>query len=132
VNRKGATSPGWGDCNGALSGDNRLVSDLLQIPLLALFSTAAVSDLTPAELRILGYLPTHHSYPQIAVQAHVSPNTVKTQAQAVYRKLGVSSREEAVERARSIGLLRDGERVNGGNGSSPDHGRRGLKAASGV
>lgn len=70
-------------------------------------SAAAVSDLTPAELRILGLLPTHHSFPQIAAQAHVSPNTVKTQAQAVYRKLGVSSRREAVERARSVGLLRD-------------------------
>ncbi len=78
-------------------------------------SAAAVGDLTPAELRILGYLPTHHSFPQLAAQAHVSPNTVKTQARAVYRKLGVSSREEAVERARSIGLLRDDPR---GNGSS--------------
>lgn len=75
-------------------------------------SAAAVSDLTPAELRILGYLPTFHSFPQIAAQAHVSPNTVKTQAQAVYRKLGVCSRREAVERARSVGLLRDGERAN--------------------
>lgn len=79
-------------------------------------SAAAVSDLTPAELRILSYLPTYHSFPQIAAQAHVSPNTVKTQAQAVYRKLGVCSRREAVERARSVGLLRDGERANEGDG----------------
>ncbi|HEX7059883.1 MAG TPA: LuxR C-terminal-related transcriptional regulator [Solirubrobacterales bacterium] len=78
-------------------------------------SAAAVRDLTPAELRILGSLPTHHSFPQIAAQAHVSPNTVKTQAQAVYRKLGVSSRREAVERAREIGLLREEERASGSN-----------------
>jgi LuxR family transcriptional regulator, maltose regulon positive regulatory protein len=69
-------------------------------------STSAVSDLTPAELRVLGWLPTHHSFPQIATQTHVSTNTVKTQAQAVYRKLGVSSRREAVESARAAGLLR--------------------------
>lgn len=70
-------------------------------------SASAVSDLTPAELRILGFLPTHHSFPQVAAQVHVSPNTVKTQAQAVYRKLGVSSRQEAVEHARAAGLLRE-------------------------
>jgi LuxR family maltose regulon positive regulatory protein len=68
-------------------------------------SSAAVGDLTPAELRVLQFLPTHLSLPQIAAQAFVSPNTVKTQAQSVYRKLGVSSRREAVERARSSGLL---------------------------
>ncbi len=68
-------------------------------------SDAGVDELTPAELRILLTLESHHSLPEIAAQAHVSPNTVKTQAQAVYRKLGVSSRREAVERARTIGLL---------------------------
>jgi LuxR family maltose regulon positive regulatory protein len=61
--------------------------------------------LTPAELRVLRFLPTHFSFPQIAAEAFVSPNTVKTQAQAVYRKLGVSSRREAVERAREAGFL---------------------------
>lgn len=64
-----------------------------------------VSGLTAAELRVLQFLPTHHSFPQIAAQLFVSPNTVKTQAQSVYRKLGVSSRREAVEAARSAGLL---------------------------
>ena len=68
-----------------------------------------MSDLTPAELRILALLPTHYSCPQLAAEAHVSPNTVKTQAQAVYRKLGVSSRREAVEHARAVGLLSAGE-----------------------
>jgi LuxR family transcriptional regulator, maltose regulon positive regulatory protein len=71
-------------------------------------SASAVKDLTPAELRVLQFLPTHLSFPEIAAQAFVSPNTVKTQAQAVYRKLGVSSRREAVEQARAAGLL-DGD-----------------------
>jgi LuxR family maltose regulon positive regulatory protein len=50
-------------------------------------------------------VPTHLSFPEIAGQVFVSPNTVKTQAQGVYRKLGVSSRRAAVERARAAGLL---------------------------
>jgi LuxR family transcriptional regulator, maltose regulon positive regulatory protein len=68
-------------------------------------SATAVRDLTPAEMHILQYLPTHLSFPQIAGQVFVSPNTVKTQAQSVYRKLGVTSRRKAVEQARAAGLL---------------------------
>jgi LuxR family maltose regulon positive regulatory protein len=75
-------------------------------------SEAGVDELTPAELRILLALPTHYSLPEIAARAHVSPNTVKTQAQAVYRKLGVSSRRGAVERAHAIGLLRSEKGVS--------------------
>jgi LuxR family maltose regulon positive regulatory protein len=72
---------------------------------IEILSTSAIRDLTPAELRILQYLPTHLSFPQIAGQVFVSPNTVKTQAQQVYRKLGVTSRRAAVEQARAAGLL---------------------------
>ena len=61
--------------------------------------------LTPAELKLLHMLPTHFSFRQIADQGFVSQNTVKTQAQSVYRKLGVSSRAEAVACARAAGLL---------------------------
>jgi len=61
--------------------------------------------LTTAELRVLGYLPTHLSFPAIAGRLNVSRFTVKTQAMAVYRKLGASSRAEAVDRAREMGLL---------------------------
>jgi LuxR family maltose regulon positive regulatory protein len=64
-------------------------------------------DLTPAELRTLRFLPSHLSFREIADQSFVSPNTVKTQAQSVYRKLGASSRAEAVEQAREQGLLSD-------------------------
>lgn len=68
-------------------------------------SVAAARDLTPAELRVLQFLPTHLSFPEIAGQVFVSPNTVKTQAQGVYRKLGVTSRRGAVEEAQAAGLL---------------------------
>ena len=62
-------------------------------------------SLTKAELRTLQYLPSHLSFREIGGRLHVSPNTVKTQAQAVYRKLDASSRAEAVVRARDAGLL---------------------------
>ncbi len=65
------------------------------------------SELTPAELRTLRFLPSHLSFREIAEQSFVSANTVKTQAQAIYRKLGATSRGEAVERARDRGLLQD-------------------------
>ena len=71
-------------------------------------SASAVKDLTPAELRVLQFLPSHLSFSEIAAQVVVSPNTVKTQAQGLYRKLGVSSRREAVDQARAAGLL-DGD-----------------------
>ncbi len=61
--------------------------------------------LTAAELRIVGFLPSHLSFPQVAQAVHLSPNTVKTHVRSIYRKLGASSRQEAVERAREAALL---------------------------
>jgi LuxR family transcriptional regulator, maltose regulon positive regulatory protein len=72
------------------------------------YSSSAVdtpASLTTAELKILGLLPTHLSFREMGARLYVSPNTVKTQAQAVYRKLDASSRSEAVSRAHALGLL---------------------------
>lgn len=63
------------------------------------------STLTSAELRVLQWLPTHLSFEEIGHELFVSRNTVKTQAVSAYRKLGVSSRTEAVERAYALGLI---------------------------
>jgi LuxR family maltose regulon positive regulatory protein len=63
------------------------------------------STLTMAELRLIPFLSTHLSFREIGERVHVSPHTVKSQAMAVYRKLSVSSRSEAVERSRELGLL---------------------------
>jgi LuxR family transcriptional regulator, maltose regulon positive regulatory protein len=63
------------------------------------------SALTAAELRVLQYLPTYLSFEQIGKELFVSRNTVKSQAIAAYRKLGVTSRTEAVERAQALGLI---------------------------
>ncbi len=61
--------------------------------------------LTPAEMRVLALLPTHLGLGEIAKAIYLSRNTVKTHAIAIYRKLGVSARGPAVERARSLGYL---------------------------
>jgi LuxR family transcriptional regulator, maltose regulon positive regulatory protein len=60
--------------------------------------------LTPAELRILKLLPTS-SYLQIADTLYISRNTVKVHLRAVYQKLGVTSRSQALERAIDLHLL---------------------------
>jgi LuxR family maltose regulon positive regulatory protein len=62
-------------------------------------------SLTGAELRLLPYLSTHLTFPEIASRLFVSRNTVKSEAVAIYRKLGVSSRSDAIERAVEVGLL---------------------------
>jgi LuxR family transcriptional regulator, maltose regulon positive regulatory protein len=67
--------------------------------------SAPPASMTAAELRILGFLPTHLSFREIGERTFVSANTVKTQANAVYRKLDVSCRSDAVARARACGLL---------------------------
>ena len=61
--------------------------------------------LSKSEIRVLRYLPTHLSAPQIASELSVSTTTVKTHLRNLYVKLGVHSRAEAVESARGLGLL---------------------------
>ena len=63
------------------------------------------SPLTPAELRLLPYLQTHLTIRDIADRLFVSRNTVNSQVSSIYRKLGVSSRNEAVQQATTSGLL---------------------------
>lgn len=67
--------------------------------------TVGPSSLTGAELRLLPLLVTHLTYPEIGERLYISRHTVKTQAMSIYRKLGVSSRSEAVGKAREIGLI---------------------------
>ena len=67
--------------------------------------TPAASTLTAAELRVLPMLATHLSFPEIGAEMFLSPHTVKSQAMSIYRKLGASSRNQAVTRSRELGLL---------------------------
>jgi LuxR family transcriptional regulator, maltose regulon positive regulatory protein len=61
--------------------------------------------LSDAELRVLPLLATHLNMAEIAERQFVSRATVKTQAISIYRKLDVTSRSEAVERAAEVGLI---------------------------
>jgi LuxR family maltose regulon positive regulatory protein len=61
--------------------------------------------LTAAELRVLRHLTSHLTFREIGALLYVSPHTIKSQAHAIYRKLGATSRSAAVERARALGLL---------------------------
>jgi LuxR family maltose regulon positive regulatory protein len=68
-------------------------------------SPAGAPPLTPAELRLLPYLQTHLTIREIAERLFVSRNTVNTELGSIYRKLGVTTRNGAVERSTSMGLL---------------------------
>ncbi|GAA1520588.1 LuxR C-terminal-related transcriptional regulator [Agromyces terreus] len=65
----------------------------------------ATTPLTPAELRLLPYLQTHLKVAEIGQRLFISRNTVSTEVASIYRKLNVSSRAEAVERAIQAGML---------------------------
>jgi len=76
-------------------------------------------SLTYGESRVLNYLPTHLSAREIAAELYLSTNTVKTHQRHLYQKLGAHTRAEAVERARTLGLL-----------TSPATGGRHMPAAT--
>ncbi len=61
--------------------------------------------LSDSEMRVLRYLPTNLSAPEIAAELSLSVNTIRTHLRHVYEKLGAHSRFEAVELARSHGLV---------------------------
>src|SRR5688572_31024221 len=69
---------------------------------------ARQTTFTPRERTIVELLPTHLNYGQIGAELYVSVNTVKSNVKSIYRKLGVSSRFEAVAVARELGLI-DGQ-----------------------
>jgi len=64
-----------------------------------------LEPLSGSELRVLRYLPTNLSGPEIAGELYVSHNTVRTHITHLYGKLGTHTRAEAVARARALGLL---------------------------
>ena len=68
-------------------------------------SPSTMAELTPRELQLLRELPSMETVEEMARSLFVSVNTVKTHLRSVYRKLGVTSRREAVVAARRWGLL---------------------------
>jgi LuxR family transcriptional regulator, maltose regulon positive regulatory protein len=71
-------------------------------------SPPLMEELSPGELRVLRYLPTNLSRPEIAGELSVSLNTVSTHLRSIYAKLGVRDRSSAVRRARELRLLAAG------------------------
>lgn len=66
---------------------------------------ALADDLTPRELELLAFLPSRLTIADIAARCFVSTNTIKTHLGHIYRKLGVSGRDAAIERALELGLM---------------------------
>ncbi len=79
----------------------------------------SMERLTAAEQRVLDQLPTHRSLEEIGAVLYISRNTVKTHTMAIYRKLGVTGRSEAVRRATELGLIDSGDRVGPGSTDRP-------------
>ncbi len=88
---------------GSLVDDVAALRHTLAAPLPG--GAAAGPPLSPAELRLLPYLQTHLTVPEIAGRLFLSHNTVRSQVGSIYRKLGVSSRSDAVQLATALGLL---------------------------
>lgn len=90
-----------------------LLTDILDIihgsaPAATASDLPAVPELSPTELRILRYLPTNMSRPQIAGELSVSVNTISTHVRSIYTKLQATDRASAVQRARELRLLAAG------------------------
>jgi LuxR family maltose regulon positive regulatory protein len=88
---------------GTLAGEARALR--LELAKERGAGTLGASALTDAELRLLPLLATHLSFPEIAAEMYLSRNTVKSHAKSIYRKLGASSRSQAVIRSRELGVL---------------------------
>ena len=87
-----------------------LIADILSLlagrtPALPAGPRPPLEPLSGSELRVLRYLPTNLSGPEIAGELYVSHNTVRTHITHLYGKLGTHTRAETVARARALGLL---------------------------
>jgi LuxR family maltose regulon positive regulatory protein len=94
--------------HGALLAD---IADLLRgtsAPSTDRQRRSQVEELSPRELRVMRYLPTNLTRPEIAGELYVSINTVNTHIRNIYSKLGARDRSSAVQRARQLRLLSTG------------------------
>jgi LuxR family maltose regulon positive regulatory protein len=82
------------------------LADRLQANLATIEARAVgPSALTAAELRLLPLLSSHLPVPEIAAELFLSPHTIKSEMKSIYRKLGATTRTQAVARSRELGLL---------------------------
>jgi LuxR family maltose regulon positive regulatory protein len=100
--------PGHETAHGALRAD---IVDLLRgasAPSTDRTRLSQPDEISPSELRVLRYLPTNLTRPEIAAELCVSINTVNTHIRKIYSKLGARDRSAAVQRARDLRLLSTG------------------------
>lgn len=90
------------DLSGTVLGD--LLTDTEGMLRTIQSEGIAASTITAAELRVLQFLPTRLTFQQIGEHLFLSQTTVKSHAMSIYRKLGATSRDEAVARALALGL----------------------------
>jgi LuxR family transcriptional regulator, maltose regulon positive regulatory protein len=90
---------------GARSGLGSSLRLAVPSPRLTVPSPRVAEPLSQGEIRVLRYLPTNLSAPEIARELSVSVNTVRTHVRHVCGKLGAHGRTEAVAQARALGLL---------------------------
>jgi LuxR family maltose regulon positive regulatory protein len=103
------------------TGHAALISEILDLLAGARRSAPPVGEpahlsgpISDSEIRVLRYLPTNLSAPEIAAELTLSVNTIRTHVRRLYEKLGAGSRTEAVDRARALGLLAPSSRRPGG------------------
>jgi LuxR family maltose regulon positive regulatory protein len=100
--------PRYETAHAALLADVLDVMRGSSIPAANESSLAEIEPLSPSELRVLRYLPTNLSRPEIASELSVSVNTVNTHIRNIYAKLQAQNRSSAVQRAREMRLLSTG------------------------
>src|SRR4029078_10609703 len=99
------TIPRHETAHGALLAD---IVDLLRgepLPSTDREPLSEPDELSPSDLRVLRYLPTNLTRPEIARELYISVNTVNTHVRRIYSKLGARGRSAAVETARQLKLL---------------------------
>ena len=94
----------WGTSHRSFAGE-LLAAFRKRAPSVAVTRAELLEPLSGREQSLLRYLPTMMSNAEIAGELVVTPNTVKTHLKSIYRKLAVSRRRDAVERARALELL---------------------------
>jgi LuxR family maltose regulon positive regulatory protein len=94
--------PRHGTAHGALLAD---ILDMLRGTSQPRHHATEPAELSPSELRVLRFLPTNLTRPEIAGELFVSVNTVNTHLRNIYSKLGARDRSAAVQRARELRLL---------------------------
>jgi LuxR family maltose regulon positive regulatory protein len=100
--------PSHQTAHGALLADIAQVLRGAPAPSAEVELLSQPEELSPSALRVLRYLPTNLTRPEIAGELYVSIHTVNTHIHRIYSKLGAHDRSSAVQRARELRLLSAG------------------------